>query len=244
LVIEANYTDSDGNSIEVDSRPEVPTITVQEDVNADNTINEVEIGDKVITIQDFIRRAEYTIRPPYCSQGNYIHKKIILNSLIAEKLTALEFEKSSISASENKNFQAYLTGRKEQAMRQKYFAEEYYAKTVIPDEEMKTAYTLSQRKVRIDYLNLPDLKLSCTAVRIPTFRAHAEAVTIETEQEVSVEKIHTILAKTDGVDLTDNPAENEYPMPLTATKKMNTGKNRLYYICFKLGTKWTLGKIQ
>ena len=117
-----------------------------------------EIGDKVITIQDFIRRAEYTIRPPYCSQGNYIHKKIILNSLIAEKLTALEFEKSSISASKNKNFQAYLTGRKEQAMRQKYFAEEYYAKTVIPDEEMKTAYTLSQRKVRIDYLNLPDLK--------------------------------------------------------------------------------------
>ena len=71
-----------------------------------------EIGDKVITIQDFIRRAEYTIRPPYCRQGNYIHKKIILNSLIAEKLTALEFEKSSISASENKNFQAYLTGRK------------------------------------------------------------------------------------------------------------------------------------
>ena len=117
-----------------------------------------EIGDKVITIQDFIRRAEYTIRPPYCRQGNYIHKKIILNSLIAEKLTALEFEKSSISASKNKNFQAYLTGRKEQAMRQKYFAEEYYAKTVIPDEEMKTAYTLSQRKVRIDYLNLPDLK--------------------------------------------------------------------------------------
>ena len=116
------------------------------------------VGDRIITVQDFIRRAEYTIRPPYCSQGNYIHKKIILNSLIAEKLTALEFEKSSISASKNKNFQAYLTGRKEQAMRQKYFAEEYYAKTVIPDEEMKTAYTLSQRKVRIDYLNLPDLK--------------------------------------------------------------------------------------
>ena len=37
------------------------------------------VGDKLITIQDFIRRSEYTIRPDYCRQDNYIHKKIILN---------------------------------------------------------------------------------------------------------------------------------------------------------------------
>ena len=52
-----------------------------------------QVGEKFITIQDFIRRAEYTIRPDYCRQDNYIHKKIILNSLIAEKLASLEFEK-------------------------------------------------------------------------------------------------------------------------------------------------------
>ena len=51
-----------------------------------------QVGNKIITKQDFIRRAEYTIRPDYCRQSNYIHKKIILNSLIAEKLTALEME--------------------------------------------------------------------------------------------------------------------------------------------------------
>jgi aspartate-semialdehyde dehydrogenase len=96
------------------------------------------------------------------------------------------------------------------------FQENLYTK-----EEMKVVW--ESRKI----MNLPDLKLSCTAVRIPTFRAHAEAVTIETEQEVSVEKIHTILAKADGVDLTDNPAENEYPMPLTATKKMNIEVGRI-----------------
>ena len=48
------------------------------------------VGDRVITTQDFIRRAEYTIRPDYCRQSNYIHKKIVLNSLIAEKLIAIE----------------------------------------------------------------------------------------------------------------------------------------------------------
>ena len=36
-----------------------------------------QVGEKIITKQDFIRRAEYTIRPDYCRQSNYIHKKII-----------------------------------------------------------------------------------------------------------------------------------------------------------------------
>ena len=32
------------------------------------------VGEKLITIQDFIRRSEYTIRPDYCRQDNYIQK--------------------------------------------------------------------------------------------------------------------------------------------------------------------------
>ncbi|MEE3188564.1 MAG: hypothetical protein VX244_01470, partial [Candidatus Neomarinimicrobiota bacterium] len=39
------------------------------------------VGPRIITIDDFIRRAEYSIRPDYCRQSNYIHKKIVLNSL-------------------------------------------------------------------------------------------------------------------------------------------------------------------
>jgi len=54
------------------------------------------VGSRTITLQDFIRRAEYSIRPLYCRQANYIHKKIILNSLIAEKLFALEAEKAKV----------------------------------------------------------------------------------------------------------------------------------------------------
>ena len=37
------------------------------------------IQDKVITKNDFIRRAEYTIRPDYCKSNNNVHKKVILN---------------------------------------------------------------------------------------------------------------------------------------------------------------------
>ena len=44
------------------------------------------VGDKTITVNDFIKRCEYVPRPPYCNGDSYIHKKIALNSLIAEKL--------------------------------------------------------------------------------------------------------------------------------------------------------------
>ena len=51
------------------------------------------IGNRVITVNDYIKRCEYVPRPNYCKNNNYIHKKIALNSLIAEKLLALEFER-------------------------------------------------------------------------------------------------------------------------------------------------------
>ncbi len=69
--------------------------------------------------------------------------------------------------------------------------------------------------------------LSCTAVRIPTLRAHAESVTIETEKPVDIQKIREILTNATGVDLVDKISENKYPMPLTSTKKYNVEAGRI-----------------
>ena len=74
------------------------------------------IGNKVITVNDYIKRCEYVPRPNYCKNNNYIHKKIALNSLIAEKLLALEFEKKKLNFTNAQN--SLITGRKEQSMRQ------------------------------------------------------------------------------------------------------------------------------
>ena len=74
------------------------------------------IGDKKITVNDFIKRCEYVPRPNYCKNNSYIHKKIALNSLIAEKLLSLEFEKNNYKFTKaQKNL---ILGRKEQSMRQ------------------------------------------------------------------------------------------------------------------------------
>ena len=83
------------------------------------------VGDRSITIQDFIRRSEYTIRPAYCRQSNYLHKKIVLNSLIAEKLTAMEIQSSNDQLLKSSNFKMFLKGRKEQAMRQIFYHDSF-----------------------------------------------------------------------------------------------------------------------
>uniref|UniRef100_A0A7S2V0N4 Semialdehyde dehydrogenase dimerisation domain-containing protein n=1 Tax=Fibrocapsa japonica TaxID=94617 RepID=A0A7S2V0N4_9STRA len=76
-------------------------------------------------------------------------------------------------------------------------------------------------------LEEPDLKVSCTAVRIPTYRAHAEAITIETEKPIDPKEAQTVLANAIGVELTDDLDAKKYPMPLTATGKYDVEVGRV-----------------
>ena len=76
-------------------------------------------------------------------------------------------------------------------------------------------------------MDLPDLPVSCTCVRIPTLRAHAESITIETEKPVDIEAAFAALRAAPGVDLVDDVASNIYPMPLTATSKYDVEVGRL-----------------
>merc|ERR1719410_745668 len=79
-------------------------------------------------------------------------------------------------------------------------------------EEMKV--TWETRKI----CSLPDdFPVSCTAVRIPTVRAHSESIIIETEKPVDVKAAQQALANAPGVLLKDDPENNVYPMPLSAT---------------------------
>ena len=118
-----------------------------------------EVGSSVITTQDFIRRSEYTIRPDYCRQDNYIHKKIILNSLISEKLTAMEYDKNKDNVPDE-NLESFLRGRREQAMRQVYYFEEFHSKVNLTEKELEDAYKFSGRKVKVQFLNLPSLEIA------------------------------------------------------------------------------------
>lgn len=77
-------------------------------------------------------------------------------------------------------------------------------------EEMKVVW--ETRKILRD----ETLNISCTAVRIPTLRAHSESIVIETERPVDIAHIRAILQTSPGIDLIDDIANNRYPMPIHA----------------------------
>ncbi|MBN1780826.1 hypothetical protein JW948_06865 [bacterium] len=114
------------------------------------------IGDRTISKNEFIRRAEYTIRPDYCKFGdNIIHKKIILNSLIAEKLMALEAGGEN-ALMQSERFQAFVRGRREQAMRKLLYAQEAYDRVRLDEEELSAAFKIAGRKYHVAYFTVPD----------------------------------------------------------------------------------------
>jgi aspartate-semialdehyde dehydrogenase len=75
-------------------------------------------------------------------------------------------------------------------------------------EEMKLINEV--RKV----LSLPDLPISPTTVRVPVFTAHSVAVNAETELPVAVEAARRAFGAFPGLRVWDEPARNEYPMPV------------------------------
>ena len=63
------------------------------------------------------------------------------------------------------------------------------------------------------------MNISCTAVRIPTLRAHSESITIETGLPITPDEVRNLLESdsVSGVKVVDDPRENKYPMPLNAS---------------------------
>ncbi|MBD3309611.1 aspartate-semialdehyde dehydrogenase [Candidatus Woesearchaeota archaeon] len=88
-------------------------------------------------------------------------------------------------------------------------------------EEMKV--TWETRKI----FSAPDIPISCTAVRIPTMRAHSEAIIAETEKPIDPDEFRELLEKTEGVQVKDDPGNNIYPMPLTASENFDVEVGRI-----------------
>ena len=63
-------------------------------------------------------------------------------------------------------------------------------------------------------MHLPELKVSCTCVRVPVVRSHSISASLHFDKPVSVEAAREVLAKAPGVKLVDDLAAKQYPMPL------------------------------
>ncbi len=88
-------------------------------------------------------------------------------------------------------------------------------------EEMKVAW--ETRKI----MRAPSIRLSCTAVRIPTLRTHSESITLDLEQPAQPDDVRALLETAAGVEVRDDPSQKLYPMPLTASGKYDVEVGRI-----------------
>src|SRR6187397_798056 len=87
------------------------------------------------------------------------------------------------------------------------------------DVFLDNGYTKEEWKVVTEsrkILHLPDLRMSCTAVRIPVFVAHSEAVHVETREPITPERARELFAAVPGVVVQDDPSTSTYPLATTA----------------------------
>ena len=80
-------------------------------------------------------------------------------------------------------------------------------------EEMKMQN--ESRKI----MHLPDLKVTCTCIRVPVMRSHSISVTLDLEKKLTVDEVKKALTGLPGVKLVDDQKNHLYPMPLNTTDK-------------------------
>lgn len=61
--------------------------------------------------------------------------------------------------------------------------------------------------------------VSPTAIRVPVVGGHSESINVETEKDFTIADIRSLLERTEGVKVVDNPEKSEYPMAIHAHDK-------------------------
>lgn len=68
-------------------------------------------------------------------------------------------------------------------------------------------------------MHLPELKVSCTCVRVPVERSHSISACVITEDHLDLEVVREAVAKEKGCQLVDDPVNNIYPMPIETSNQ-------------------------
>ena len=95
---------------------------------------------------------------------------------------------------------------------------------VIPqiDVFMDNGYTKEEMKMVKETNKImrdDNIKVTATTIRIPVMGGHSESVNIEFENEFELADIFSVLEKSEGVIVVDDPTNQKYPMPMDAHGK-------------------------
>ncbi len=102
------------------------------------------------------------------------------------------------------------------------------------DTFLPSGYTKEEMKMENEgrkIMHHPAFRASVTCVRVPVYRAHSVAVSAEFDKPVTVEAALAVLREAPGLDVVDNPAKCEYPLPLYQAEKDNCAIGRVRKDC-------------
>jgi aspartate-semialdehyde dehydrogenase len=102
------------------------------------------------------------------------------------------------------------------------------------DSFLDSGYTKEEMKMQNEgrrIMHHPAFLASVTCVRVPVYRAHSVAVNAQFDRPVSLDRAREVLSSFPGLRLVDNPAKNEYPLPLRVAGKDDCEIGRLRIDC-------------
>lgn len=98
------------------------------------------------------------------------------------------------------------------------------AMNVIPHigDELENGYTDEEMKMQNEgrrILHLPELKVTCTCVRVPVMRSHSISVTLRTARKVSVAAANEAIRAFPGCRLIEDYDGRNYPTPIDTSNQ-------------------------
>ncbi len=152
---------------------------------------------------------------------NPLHRKFGLRSIIASSYQAVSGSGQAGIEELDLQVKALSEGRTD--IPQEVYPQQI-AFNVIPhvDQFAEGGYTREELKMVNEsrkILDLPDLKVTCTCVRVPVYRSHAVSATAQFVTAPSVEDARLAYQGYSGIRVVDNPSEALYPTPLDTTEK-------------------------
>ena len=83
-------------------------------------------------------------------------------------------------------------------------------------------YTSEEMKLQNEgrkIMHLPEMKVSCTCVRVPVERSHAISVNVITEEKLDLDAVRKAIAEAPGAKLYDDRDNKLYPMPIVTSNQ-------------------------
>ncbi|WP_323014249.1 aspartate-semialdehyde dehydrogenase [Devosia sp.] len=102
---------------------------------------------------------------------------------------------------------------------------------VIPhiDVFMEDGYTKEEWKVLAETKKIldPKIKVTCTAVRVPVFVGHSEAVNLEFEKPITADEAREVLREAPGISVIDKREAGGYATPVESVGEYDTYVSRI-----------------